>query len=163
MSSATRLTQLCFFCLILCLLACEQKKVDIIKEPYTDVQTKITGMLTDIFNTAKAKDFAKLDAFHLNSDKFTKFDNDGTPKRQNYEENRVGEETAFKMLEGLNYKLHDVKVDVFDKVAISTFIISYSARVQGTPMSDTARGTLTFVNYEDKWRITHEHFSKFKQ
>lgn len=156
----THLLQLLGLCLF---MACNPSKVDIIKEPYTQVQTQITGMLTDIFNTAKAKDFTKLDAFHLNSDKFTKFDNDGTPQRQNYQENKIGEETAFKMLDSMNFKLHDVKVDVFDKVAISTFIISYSAKVQGTLLVDTARGTLTFVNYEDKWRITHEHFSKFKQ
>jgi hypothetical protein len=153
-------------CLILAvfLSACkEEKQVDIVKEPYTDVQTKITGMLSDIFNAAKAGDFAKLDAFHLNSPKFTKFDVDGSPNRQNYVENKLGEEAAFKMLEGFDYKLSDIKVDVFDKVAISTFTISYSAKVQGNPVADVGHGTLVFVNYEDKWRITHEHFSKFKQ
>ena len=67
------------------------------------------------------------------------------------------------MLEGFDFKLADIKVDVFDKVAISTFTISYSAKVQGNPVADAAHGTLIFVNYEDKWRITHEHFSKFKQ
>lgn len=150
-------------CATLVLSSCQQKSVDIIKEPYTEVQTKITGMLTEIFNTAKAGDFAKLDAFHLNSPKFTKFDVDGSPNRQNYAENKQGEEAAFKMLEGFDFKLADIKVDVFDKVAISTFTISYSAKVQGNPVADAAHGTLVFVNYEDKWRITHEHFSKFKQ
>ena len=141
---------------------CEQKATDIIKEPYTEVQSKITAMVTDIFNAAKAKDFAKLDAFHLNSPKFTKFDNQVSPKRQNYAENKIGEEAVFNMLEDVNFKLHDVKVDVFDKVAISTFVISFTAKVQGTMLADTSRGTLVFVDYENKWRIAHEHFSKFK-
>ena len=141
---------------------CEQKAADIVKEPYTEVQSKIINMVTDIFNAAKAKDFAKLDAFHLNSPKFTKFDNQVSPKRQNYEENKIGEEAVFNMLEGVDFKLHDVKVDVFDKVAISTFVISFTAKVQGTMLADTSRGTLVFVDYENKWCITHEHFSKFK-
>ena len=162
MTNAIRQTRV-LPCIGLCLLmACNPTKVDIIKEPYIDVQAKITGMLTEIFNTAKAGDFVKLDAFHLNSPKFTKFDVDGSPNRQNYEENKKGEEAAFKMLEGFEYKLSDIKVDVFDKVAISTFTISYSGKVQGNSVADAAHGSLIFVNYEDKWRITHEHFSKFK-
>ena len=157
------LTHLLCLIIVIFVSACKEPQVDIVKEPYTDVQTKITGMLTDIFNTAKAGDFAKLDAFHLNSPKFTKFDVDGSPNRQNYVENKLGEEAAFKMLEGFDFKLSDIKVDVFDKVAISTFTISYSAKVQGNPVADVGHGTLVFVNYEDKWRITHEHFSKFKK
>jgi hypothetical protein len=166
MSTTKRLTNrfplLGVFVLSISLSACQQKQVDIIKEPYTDVQTKITGMLTEIFNAGKVKDFVKLDAFHLNSPKFTKYDVDGSPNRQNYEENKKGEEAGFTMLEGFDFKHSDIKVDVFDKVAISTFTISYSAKVQGNPVADTGHGTLVFVNYEDKWRITHEHFSKFK-
>ncbi len=157
------LKHLFFLILVVFLSACkEEKQVDIIKEPFTDVQTKITGMLTDIFNTAKAKDFKKLESYHLNSPKFTKFDVGGTPNRQNYEENTKGEEAVFNALEGFDYKLYDVKVDVFDKVAISTFTISYSAKMQGTPMSDTARSTLIFVETGGQWKITHEHFSGFK-
>ena len=102
MTNAIRQTRV-LPCIGLCLLiACNPTKVDIIKEPYTDVQAKITGMLTEIFNTAKAGDFVRLDA------------------------------------------------------------ISYSGKVQGNPVADAAHGSLIFVNYEDKWRITHEHFSKFK-
>jgi hypothetical protein len=167
MKKITQQSLKCYFLILILVVfisACkEEKQVDIVKEPYTDVQTKITGMLTDIFNSAKAGDFAKLDAFHLNSPKFTKFDVDGSPNRQTYIENKLGEEAAFKMLEGFYFKLSDIKVDVFDKVAISTFTISYSAKVQGKPVADVGHGTLVFVNYEDKWRITHEHFSKFKQ
>ena len=155
-------------CLVLALIStyiffsCQQKEVDIIKEPYAEKQAQVAKLLDEIFTTAKGKDFEKLNAFHLNSPKFSKFDIGGLPNRQNHEENRQGEEAAFKALEGFDYKLKDIKVDVFDKVAISSFIISYTAKVQGMPFADTARSTLVFFETDGKWKITHEHFSKFK-
>lgn len=151
-------TLLALLILVMFVNACQQNQVDIIKEPYADVQSQITGMITDIFNAGKAKDFAKLDAFHLNSPKFTKFED--SPNRQNYEENKKVEEEAFKMLDEFDFKISDTQVDVFDKVAIATFSISFNGKIQGQPLTDTAHGTLVFVNYEDKWRITHEHFSR---
>ena len=144
------------------LLSCQQNKRDIINEPYKEKQAQVAKVLEDIFTSAKAKDFEKLNSFHLNSAKFTKFDNAGNLNRQNFEENRQGEEAVFKAVEGFEYQLKNVKVDVFDNVAIATFLISYTAKMQGVPLADTARSTLVFIDNEGKWLITHEHFSKLR-
>jgi ketosteroid isomerase-like protein len=152
-----------YFFGILCLLsACNPSKPNLITDPFADKQAVIAQTVQDIFKSGKAKDFAVLEAFHLNSPKFTKFD-DGEPMtRQDYAQNQKGEKDGFSALESFDYTIVDLKVDVFDKVAVATFIMDYAIQVQGTKMAAKSRATLVFVEDAGKWKITHEHFSSFK-
>lgn len=155
------LVKLCFIGLFVFTSACNQPKKDIIKETYPEEQAKIAQSIEDIFQAGKAKDFVKLESFHLNTPKFTKYDND-VPVRQNYAQNTEYEKAVFSAVDSFNYKINELKVDVFGSVAIATFVMPYDAVMQGTKLVDTARSTLVFVNDAGKWKITHEHFSKNK-
>ena len=63
------------------LLSACQQKTDWINETYPEKQKAIEQTVQAIFESAKAKDMAKLDAFHLYGPKFSKFD-DGEDKQR---------------------------------------------------------------------------------
>lgn len=147
--------------LLLCISAYAQNKPNFIIEPYLTEQVIIKQMIQDIFDAGKMKDFEKLESFHLNSAKFTRFD-DAKVGKQNYEQNRKGERNGFMALEEFNFKIVNLQVDVFDKVAIATFILDYAIKIQGEKTADKSQVTLVFVKDEGKWKITHEHFSSFQ-
>jgi ketosteroid isomerase-like protein len=135
--------------------------VTLVKEPYKDKQQQIAKTIEDIFQAGKSKDFKKLQSYHLNSPKFTKFEG-GNPTRFNFEENNKGEEGSFSAVDEFNYKINDLQVDVFDKVAIATFMFAFDAKMQGARLADTSHTTLVFVETDGNWKIAHEHFSKYK-
>lgn len=135
--------------------------------PITDMfeedQERIKKMLVDIFEVARAKNMESLDTYHLNSPKFSKFDDGEIPQRQDYEMAKRTEEELFTSISGFDYELPDVKVDVFDDVAITTFILDYSVGLGDTTLSAKSRGTLVFVKDGDAWKIAHEHFSPYME
>lgn len=139
----------------------DNNTTDIIKEPYKEKQEQIAKTIDDIFKAGKSKDLKKLEAYHLNSPKFTKFEA-GSPTRLNYDENTQGEAGAFSAAEEFNYKINDLKVDVFENVGIATFTFAFDAKMQGARFADTSHCTLVFIESDNQWKITHEHFSKAK-
>jgi ketosteroid isomerase-like protein len=143
------------------IFGCKHNNPDFVKETYKEKQEQIAKDIEDIFQAGKSKDFKKLKSYHLNSPKFTKFEG-GNPTRFNFEENNKGEEGSFSAVDEFNYKINDLQVDVFDKVAIATFMFAFDAKIQGTRLVDTSHTTLVFIETEGKWKITHEHFSKYK-
>jgi ketosteroid isomerase-like protein len=142
--------------------SCNQKKTDYINEAYPQVQAQITQSIQDIFKAGKAKNFDILEDFHLNSSKFTKFDNSGDLNRQDYAQNTKGEKEAFSAVDDFDFNITKLKVDVFEHVAVATFVIDAQIKMQGNIIPDTARATLIFVDDQGKWKITHEHFSANK-
>jgi len=149
--------------IILIMVFCSsEKKVDFITYEYKDEQVAIKNLITDIFESAIAKDFEKSESYHLFGPKFTKFDDWEPLEKQNAEMTRKSEREAFSAMDKFTYKTQNMKVDVFDKVAIATFILDYVAQVGTDELSAKARGTLVFVKDGENWKITHEHFSAFK-
>jgi ketosteroid isomerase-like protein len=144
------------------ILSCNKSEKDIIKEIFPQAQAEITQEIQDIFKAGKAKNFDVLEGFHLNSPKFTKFDNSGNLNRQDYAQNTKGEKEAFSAVDDFDFNIVGLKVDVFEHVAIATFVIDAQIKMQGNIIPDTARATLVFVDDDGKWKITHEHFSAYK-
>ena len=164
MQKHNNITPTFFFIVLLSIyfsFGCKQNTTNFIQEPYKEKQVQIAQTIEDIFKSGKEKDLKRLEAYHLNSAKFTKFET-GSPARLNYDENTQGEAAAFSALEEFNYKISEVKVDVFDKVGIATFTFAYNAKIQGTALADTSHCTLVFIETDGQWKITHEHFSKAK-
>lgn len=143
------------------LVGCQAKKNNIVTEQYPEEQKKLESILQDIFRTAKNKDLARLDSFHLHSPKFTKFEESDIFTRRNIEEARKSEDDGFSAISDFNYEVQDFKADVFGDVAITTFYFQYTAKMGETPMAGRIRGTLVFVKVDNGWKITHEHFSLF--
>jgi len=140
-----------------------ENKIDPINDPFEKEQEDIKKLLVEIFETAKAKDMVALDAYHLNSPKFSKFDDGDVPQLQDYAMAKKTEEEFFTSISQFNYTLPEVKVDVFDDMAITSFILDYSVVLGEETFTGKSRSTLVFVKDGDGWKIVHEHFSPFIQ
>ncbi len=139
------------------------EKIDPINDPFESEQEAIKKLLVEIFDVAKAKDMDALDAYHLNSPKFSKFDDGEVPQMQDYAMAKETEEEFFTSLSEFNYTLPDVKVDVFNDMAIASFILDYSVVMGEETFIGKSRSTLVFVKVEDSWKIAHEHFSPYSE
>jgi ketosteroid isomerase-like protein len=143
------------------LWGCQEKKPDIVANTYPDDQKRLQEVVNDIFAKAKAKELDQLDAYHLHSPKFSKFEEEGIFTRRNIDEARKTENEAFSAISDFNYEVQEFKADVFGDVAVTTFYFQYTAKMGVTPIGGRIRGTLIFAKVGNDWKIVHEHFSYF--
>ena len=85
-------------------------------------QAQIRRRLDEIIDAAEKKDFNRLDSYHLYGQKFTKFAPEA-PGRQDAEAARKGEHEGLAAATGLAMRADDLKIDVFGRVAIATFVL----------------------------------------
>lgn len=124
-------------------------------------QQQVTDTLYDIMTAAAAKDFGRLAGHHLDSPKFTKFDDFEPLERQDAATARRCEEEGLAAVENFSYRLDDLKVDVFGRTAIATFVFHYAFDTDGDHLALRARTTMVFVTDNTTWKIAHEHLSPF--
>lgn len=137
-------------------------QTDFINKEYLQEQIEIQNLVREIFDAAQKKELDKLDAIHLYGPKFTKFDDWEPLDRQDATTAKISERDTFEALDKFTYELDGLKVDVFENVAIATFVINYDIQMGQDEASAKARSTLVFVKDGNNWKITHEHFSPFK-
>lgn len=156
----SNISKLFILVLLAAVLSCQKENRS---NPITDTdpekQAAVKALLEEIFTVAKSKDMDSLDSYHLRGPKFSKFDDGEIPGRQDYEMGKKTESEFFTGVNAFNFTLPDTKVDVFDDVAIATFIIEYNVVLNDTTVAGQSRGTLVFVDDSGRWKITHEHFS----
>ncbi len=141
-------------------VACKPKP-DWLREPFLEQQQAIAQTVKAIFDAAKAKDLARLDSFHLYGPKFSKFDDGEIRGKIDAALGQQKEHELFTAIDDFQFNISDMKADVFGQVGIASFIIEYTAKLQGQALSGKVRGTLVFVDDTGKWKITHEHFSPY--
>jgi ketosteroid isomerase-like protein/predicted small metal-binding protein len=133
----------------------------VVDDPYLVEQQQVIDTLNDIMAAAAEKDFERLAAHHLDSPKFTKFDDFEPLDRQDAAVARRSEEEGLGGVENFAYHLKNLKVDVFGPVAIATFIFHYEFDAKGDHVGLRARTTMVFVSTGSTWKIAHEHLSPF--
>jgi len=143
------------------LWGCQEKKPDIVTNTFPEDQKRLQEIVNDIFSKAKGKELDRLDAYHLHSPKFSKFEEEGIFTRRNIDEARKTENEAFSAISDFNYEVQEFKADVFGDVAVTTFYFQYTAKMGESPIGGRIRGTLVFVKAGNDWKIVHEHFSYF--
>jgi ketosteroid isomerase-like protein len=52
-----------------------------------------------------------------------------------------------------------LKIDVFGKVGIATFVLNYSFKLGEEMIEKQAKTTMVFVKEDGQWKIAHEHLS----
>lgn len=124
-------------------------------------QRQVTETLHDIMAAAKAKDFERLAAHHLDGPKFSKFDDFEPLERQDAVTARRSEEEGIGGVDNFAYELEGLQVDVFGPAAVATFVFHYSFDAEGEHVALRARATMVFVRRDQAWLIAHEHFSPF--
>jgi len=124
-------------------------------------RAQIEHRLTEIFAAAVAKDFDRLDGYHLYGPKFTKFSGSSS-ERQDATGSRQGEHDGLGAIIGLKMQADALKIDVFGDVGIATFILDYSYNSGGEIRHAKERATMVFVKEGGNWKIVHEHLSAIK-
>ncbi len=120
-------------------------------------EAQVRRRLDEIWTTAAARDFAKLESFHLYGPLFTEF-KEGRP-RGDAASCAAGERAIFGQLDGASVDMRQLVVHVFGDVAIATFNGHFAGQMQEHPVALDQQGTLIFVRTGDDWKIVHEHFS----
>jgi ketosteroid isomerase-like protein len=135
--------------------------LDIVSDPYVVEQQHVEATLNAIMESVRRKDFARLADFHLDSPKFTKFDDVEPLDRQDINTANRSEEEGLGGVENFEYDLRDLKIDVFGPTAVATFIFGYRFEIHDEAIALRARTTMVFVNDRGRWKIAHEHLSPF--
>ena len=128
---------------------------------FPEEQAQIQHRLAEIFDAAEKKDLNRLDSYHFYGPKFTKF-SASSLNRLDTTAARKGEHDGLATISDLKMMADDLKIDVFGKVGIATFVLNSSFKVGSDAIEKKEHSTLVFVNEQGVWKITHEHFSPIK-
>jgi ketosteroid isomerase-like protein len=136
---------------------------DLITDLFPEAQAAVERRLREIMNAAQTKDVDRLESYHLFGPKFTKFDDFEPLDRQDAETTRRLEDEAITGVKAFVPHVHDLKIDVFGPVAVSTFVFEYDVTTNDDEqLAVRARSTLVLAKDGTEWKIVHEHFSPFK-
>jgi ketosteroid isomerase-like protein len=128
-----------------------------VNDTAAEAQDQVRRRLEAIWPTAAARDFERLEAFHLYGPAFTEF-KDGRP-RGDAASCAAGERATFSRLEQPAVDMHDLAVNVFGSVAIATFNGHFTGQVAGNAVALDQQCTIVFARIGDDWKIVHEHMS----
>lgn len=125
--------------------------------PAAEAQGEVRQRLEEIWPTAAAKDFERLESFHLYGPKFTEF-KDGRP-RGDAATCAAGERATFSRLEHPLVDMGDLAINVFGDVAVATFNGRFTGQIAGNAVALDQQCTIVFVRVGGDWKIVHEHMS----
>jgi len=128
-----------------------------VDQAVSDAQTQVRRRLEEIWPTAAAMDFERLESFHLYGPTFTEF-KDGRP-RGDSASCAAGERATFSRLERPLVDMNDLAINVFGDVAIATFNGHFTGQIAGNVVALDQQCTMVFVRVDDEWKIIHEHMS----
>ncbi len=133
------------------------RNTDMIHHPRPEQQAAIRRRLDEIWAACAARDFDRLESFHLYGPAFTAF-KDGAP-RDDAAANAAGERATFSALEAPKVDMRDLAVHVYGDVGIATFNGHFDAAIHGSAVTLDQQATMVLVQENGEWRIVHEHFS----
>jgi len=142
-----------------CLVAgCAWTQREHARADYTKGRAQIEQRLQEIFRAAETKEFGRLDSYHRYGPEFTKF-TDSSPERLDASAARTGEHLGLAATQNLKMRAEDLKIEVFGRVGIATFILHYGFERAGEDIHRRERSTMVFVLDGESWKIVHEHLS----
>jgi ketosteroid isomerase-like protein len=128
-----------------------------VADQQTQAQQEVHRRLEEIWPTAAARDFERLESFHLYGPMFTEF-KDGRP-RGDAASCAAGERATFSRLEQPSVDMNDLAINVIGDVAIATFNGHFTGRIVGNDVALDQQCTMVFARVHDDWKIIHEHMS----
>ena len=118
------------------------------------------------FEIGKSKDLQSIQSMHYNDKRFSKFGDTPPYMRMDFNDACMHEELYFASVSDYNFKIEDLRVDIFGDVGIATFLIEQTGMLvddysfTGRTMSVKSRATMVLQKKDSQWLIVHEHFSK---
>ena len=119
-------------------------------------RAEIREVISSIVRDAETANIEGLMNAHLISDKFSKFG----PRnfdRQNVKSTNESEAEFFGSISNFIQEARDLKIDVFDDIAIATYYPHVSFVQNGVEKKGSGRQTLVFLKTNNGWKIVHEH------
>ena len=129
---------------------------DLIGEPYLSVQEEITEVINSIVKDAEEANIEGLKSAHLESVKFSKF-GPRNFNRQDVASTNETEAAFFSSISNYKQEVRDLKIDVFDDVAVATYYPYVTYVLNGEEIKGSGRQTFVFLNTKDGWKLVHEH------
>ena len=129
-------------------------------------ETSIKRAVYKAFEIGKSKDLQSIQSMHYNDKRFSKFGDTPPYMRMDFNDACMHEELYFASVSDYDFKIEDLRVDIFDDTAIATFLIEHTGMLvddysfTGRTMDVKSRATMVFQKKGSEWLITHEHFSK---
>ena len=123
----------------------------------SDAGVAISRRLDEIWAAAAARDFERLESFHLYGPAFTSFKD--AEVRSDAAANAAGERAFFDLVEAPKVAMNDLAIAVYGSVGIATFNGHFTATIHGAPAGLDQQATMVFVDSGDGWKLVHEHFS----
>ena len=139
--------------------SCSSNKPDqeeLIHDPYISAQKEIAELINSIVKDAEEANIEGLKSAHLESAKFSKFG----PRNFNRQDVSSANETEAAFFSSIsNYKqeVRDLKIDVFDDVAVATYYPHVTYVLNGEEIRGSGRQTFVFLHTQDGWKLVHEH------
>ena len=117
------------------------------------------------FEIGKSKDLQAIQGMHSNDKRFSKFGDTPPYMRMDFNETCMHEELYFASVSDYDFKINDLRIDLFGDMAIATFMIEHTGMLvddysfTGRTMNVKSRATMVFQKKGSEWLIVHEHFS----
>lgn len=129
---------------------------ELISDPYLSEQEEIKRAIYAIVRDAEEANIEGLKSAHLESIKFSKF-GPRNFNRQDLESTKQTEASFFGSVSNYKQEVRDLKIDVFDDVAVATYYPYVSYVLNGEEIRGSGRQTFVFLNTKDGWKLVHEH------
>ena len=133
--------------------------MDIISDEFPEAQRAIENRITELLDAVETKEFERLAGYHLDSPKFTKFNDIDPLERQDIETCNRTERAELSALDSFRAHVDELKIDVFGPVAVATGLLEAAVGFDGQHETARTRTTVVFVDDDGGWKIVHEHLS----
>jgi ketosteroid isomerase-like protein len=127
-----------------------------------ETEKELRAVVMKIWEDAAKGDIPALRSAHLDSPKFSKF-GPRIAARQDVKSTNKTEADHFLSISDASFAVEDLKIDVFEDMAVTTFYNNYSFIKNKIRVQGKGRVTLVFLRTEEGWKIVHEHSSPFVQ
>ncbi len=128
----------------------------------------IREVINQALGIGKSKDLNTIRVIH--DARLTKFSDTPPYHRMEYEEACLHEEMFFANVSDYDFTIEDLRIDILDKdssIALVTFMLEHRGIVvddysfTGNVMRERVRCTFVLKKDGSRWKIVHEHLSKF--
>jgi hypothetical protein len=126
---------------------------------------EIRDLINEYFQLAKTKEIEKIDTFLHSS--FTKFGDSPPYDKRDYERALMLEQLQFASVSDYDFKIEDMKIEIQQDVAVASFLLYSTGMIvddysfRGTTINNKSRATIILCKVNGKWKMLHQHLSRF--
>lgn len=113
-------------------------------------------------NAIKTRDEETINSL-LEKGQYTKFDDWPPFNLQDSTEALENERGAYKVIQKYDYEIKYYKEEQFSDFGLAAFQIHYWGTIRNQDFDVDSRVTIILKKLEQKWRIVHEHWSRFPE